>query len=108
MAKKYIDADALYETMCALWDRSDSEAFETEVFKLVQDAPAADVVEARWIPVTERLPEEARYVLVSSEGVVSQDCLLQCNKGYVWASRGLLFDDDAWMPLPEPYQGEPE
>lgn len=42
---KYIDADALYETMCALWDRSDSEAFETEVFKLVQDAPVADVVE---------------------------------------------------------------
>ena len=42
---KYIDADALYETLCALWDRADSEEFEQGVFKTIQEAHSADVRE---------------------------------------------------------------
>ena len=63
MGKRYIDADALYETLCALWDRSDGEEFETGVFKVIQEAPTADVRENRmgkWIEFEENI-EGLRY-----------------------------------------------
>jgi hypothetical protein len=41
---RYIDADAVYETLCHLWDRSDSEEFEKEVFNTILSAPSIDIV----------------------------------------------------------------
>ena len=41
---RYIDADALYETLCRLWDKSDSEDFEKGVFRIVINAPSIDIV----------------------------------------------------------------
>lgn len=42
---RLIDADALYETLCHLWDKSDSEDFEKGVFRIVINAPTIDAVE---------------------------------------------------------------
>ena len=41
---RWIDADALYETLCHLWDKSDSEDFEKGVFRIVINAPSIDIV----------------------------------------------------------------
>ena len=41
---RYVDADALYETLCHLWDKSDSEDFEKGVFKIIINAPSIDIV----------------------------------------------------------------
>ena len=49
---RLIDADALYETLCHLWDRSDSEEFETEVFKTIINAPTVEERKGKWIHVT--------------------------------------------------------
>ena len=43
---RYIGADGLYETLCNLWDKTDSEDFEKGVFETIINAPTADVVEA--------------------------------------------------------------
>lgn len=67
--------------------------------------------QARWIPCSERFPEEETDVLI-------------CNsKGNIEVSRGSVFDDGtwewytsgwhfgevlAWMPMPEPYEEETE
>lgn len=52
----------------------------------------------RWIPVTERLPEEGQRVLG------------QFDDGYLWtinySSVGITSHIVAWMPLPEPYREE--
>ena len=49
---RLIDADALYEAVCRLWDKSDSEDFEKGVFEIIYNAPTIDAVEVvrgEWI-----------------------------------------------------------
>ena len=64
--------------------------------------------ETHWIPCSERLPEDGRY-LVTRFDFVTNTCFLDIlwyEKG-VWWNR--LYTGDfaviAWMPLPEPYKG---
>ena len=63
----------------------------------------------RWIPVTERLPDNGKEVLITAwEDTVDVACLhLDGN----WASGFCNFDDGdvrAWMPLPKPYEYPPK
>ena len=59
-----------------------------------------------WIPVTERLPEDGQYVIVS----FSCDAFDLSHKRVMtaWYNKKYGFTcgiTDAWMPLPEPYKG---
>lgn len=58
----------------------------------------------RWIPVTERLPEEKGIYLVTSNdgGMISVETalFLRCIDGDPWWECGVT----AWMPLPEAYK----
>ncbi len=73
--------------------------------------PAAD----NWIPVTERLPEEAREVLVTvrdaAESTTFVELAYLCHLGifittndmtYLWSEDG--YEVIAWQPLPDPYK----
>lgn len=60
-----------------------------------------------WIPVSERLPEEDGFYLVTvnygGAACVHESYFMQCN------SRGVHWDYSdvtAWMPMPEHYKGE--
>ena len=66
-----------------------------------------------WIPVSERLPEKNKVVLVTVKGIpenfVYSDCryvnciwetLIEANYDY-WIE---IVDVIAWMPYPEPYK----
>lgn len=82
-----------------------------ECFDLVEDKN----VEQRWIPVSERLPDVDKYILVSFENFTILDIgRYETDKD----GSGAFYpgDDDksyveyglfvnAWMPLPEPYKG---
>ena len=84
------------------------ESFPCGEIKAVQALPSAQP-EQRWIPVTERLPEEDKPVFVY---------LFYDSPHIVWLSEGVWYTDDfiidkddeptAWMPLPEPYREEGE
>ena len=64
----------------------------------------------KWIPITEKLPEEEQQVLIScANGYVTYD--------FFRDGQFETFNDDnvedeekvlAWMPLPEPYKVESE
>lgn len=74
--------------------------------------------EVRWIPVTERLPESGKYVLMSFENFTLPAIgryevndegdgawyLGDNDEGDTCCSVGLFVN--AWMPLPEPYREE--
>ena len=70
---------------------------------------------SEWIPVTERLPEGEKYVLIST---AEYDCpiVAKCGSYYdeeiEWSDvdgYGLEKDNIfAWMPLPEPYKEDEE
>ena len=100
---RLIDADALYETLCHIWDVSDSEDFEKAVFKTIINAPTIDP-EQQWIPCSERLPEEGQACLVSDRETILIDIYIGHGNPYNW--RGYVKDYEAWMPLPEPYKAD--
>ena len=81
---------------------------------MLEDMPSAEPKQ-RWIPVTERLPEETGIYLVTlkTDGVAYFED--EFPNGFVYASayeavtmhwgycdKNVI----AWMPLPEPYQDE--
>lgn len=73
--------------------------------------------ETQWIPISERLPEEEEYILLSFANCTGLDIGRYENDGEndnfypgdeeeTYASYGLFVN--AWMPLPEPYRQNDE
>lgn len=78
---------------------------------MYQDEPERK--KGEWIPVSERLPEVHRSILIAtSQGYVAEgeyDGMYDDHHKWIqyrWSAT--LWDDEviAWMPLPEPYKGE--
>ncbi len=60
-------------------------------------------VPIKWIPVTERLPEDTEMVLVYSE--IGNQYVAQHFRGHFY-SDGTRIRTSHWMPLPKPPKGE--
>ena len=77
--------------------------WKKQYFELVESEAGAD---QGWIPCSERLPENAMNVIAQfSDGTVTE--LRYAGNGifegiYEYSTRVII----AWMPLPEPYEGE--
>ena len=60
----------------------------------------------RWIPCSEKLPEEGKEVLVSGYDTYNKKVVVARYQGEKYGfTCGLV---SAWMPLPEPYKAESE
>ena len=69
---------------------------------------ANGVTVQQWIPVTERLPESGKCVIIACEnGNVAEGCYQAYGKKWVqfrWSTERI--DVTHWMPLPQPPKGE--
>ncbi|WP_052445789.1 DUF551 domain-containing protein [Klebsiella pneumoniae] len=92
--------------MLRLGSKDPNPNFVNEEFYPVYAAPQpAPVVPGKWIPVSERMPDEAQPVIVVSEGGVVQRTVYQYCEG-VWSDWYDMYDDvnveafTHWVPLP--------
>lgn len=69
---------------------------------------AKGVTVQRWIPVTERLPEQLKEYIVMIKGATHPTTLYYENFGEFWfdLSDGNEYVVTHWMPTPEPPKGE--
>lgn len=111
---------ALHEscTDCPLYDkdRHSCPRFNKVIPEVLREAQP----EQHWIPVTERLPEEKKDVLIAFKHNMAvgfwEDILdngepvWYANSGDGWMTDTANVDSDgipiAWMPLPDPWRGE--
>ena len=120
---RLIDADALTEKYGDWYVEEGSEEGFIGTVKQLIDAQPTIQSEQRWIPVTERLPED-EYVLISKKPTKISGSKWSVaiairtadprSRKIQWRDSGFgVIQDDkvlAWMSLPEPYQegGEQE
>ena len=109
----YWSANKKDELVARLAEYEDTGLEPAEVLQLKKESE-----ERRWIPVTERLPESGKYVLMSFENFILPAIgkyevndegdgawyLGDNDEGDTCCSVGLFVN--AWMPLPESYREE--
>ena len=73
--------------------------------EMVKEAVKNIEIEPKWIPVSERLPEEDGRYLCTYEDDIYENCV-----DFGSYENGEWYVDKviAWMPLPEPYKAESE
>lgn len=108
--------DELVERLAAY---EDTDLTPQEIYSL-KTGTILKALRTEWIPVEERLPEDDNYILLSFENIslplvgryeAGSDgggafYLGDCDEGDTCLSENLFVN--AWMPLPEPYQGNKE
>ena len=97
-------ADNLTRNMDSVFD-DDLKRAARAAQRAIARLPAAQ----RWIPVTEKLPEEKRAVLVWQPRYLnSYTAILADGEWFVFGGYGTkVFEVTHWMPLPEPAKEEP-
>lgn len=96
------------------------EPYMSVVGVVAYDMAIKALGQTRWIPISERLPEEHMYCLITVE-ITPYDCSSSYEVQTSWFDgRNFIYNtyiDDhivakrsviAWMPLPEPYKAESE
>ena len=91
-----------YSVRDMTYPKEDIEAFELAIKALEQ--------EPKWIPVSERLPEENKTVMASTKFGVYPEVRYSKEYGWEWAYEAgadywteLKATVTAWTPLPSPY-----
>ena len=91
---------------------TDGITFETgfkQILTDIQNMPSATPKPkmGRWIPVSERLPEESLNSVIGWDAYRERCVIVQYIDGHFQITgKPESFDITAWMPLPEPYKAE--
>lgn len=91
----------LIERDAVIWITAETGALETQ--RRVKELPAVN----RWIPCSERLPEENKVVLVSTTTGYVDFAVLRWGKWFPDGYNGVAFPSNritAWMPKPDAYE----
>ena len=117
--QRLIDADALKESIDEHvylvhhgFNETEYGCTQYGIHQIIDDAQTIDAV-PQWIPCSERLPDRiGRYLVYSTTIPVWKHHILNYDPEYdQWFWDGLRSEECdikvlAWMPLPEPYEGD--
>ena len=89
----------------------DCMEFINELAEKYRDVPDTNV--GKWIPVSEKLPDEELEVIVSTKtervkvGIYTKKYGFGMREGFI-CDDGVMYINtaNAWQPLPQPYKGE--
>ena len=100
---RLIDEEYLIEHVCACMenDRLMKTATKDEILRMIEDIPSAQP-EQRWIPCSERLPEDSNFYIVTRKDFLVGFIWYSVFHGWEWDGQNNII---AWMTLPEPYEG---
>jgi len=89
-------------------EREEREDLLDAAFSTIVELQEAQ--QPKWIPVTERLPKPFVTVLVThkQENGTLYKHMAHLNPQGRWAGLSYTGEVTAWMPLPEPWEGEVE
>lgn len=110
MGSDLISRQAALDGFCEMASDMDHLCTIDDYTSYIESLPAQS--EQRWIPVSERLPEESgRYIVSVLDGIDRRTTVApyqtRC-KAWTMTGRMAYWKVIAWMPLPEPYKGEQE
>jgi len=105
-------AEAMTEIMMFTGNvKSDEEDIYIKVsdaVDLLRELPSV-TPQTRWIPVSEKLPDEKDYCLCcDKDGYITIGFVSKWSKQWCFDDPEVDIDVIAWMPLPEPYKAESE
>lgn len=91
-----------------LAEQGQIQGFEWQILKLVTLPSVAPT--QRWIPVSERLPEESITVIGTTklDDIYKTELYDDCGEKKWYANGNFDVPIVAWMPLPNPYKAEME
>ena len=101
------DADLMHEAADAIEELS--KLVDESIPKDDAEIIIAEVAKPRWIPVTERLPEEHGWYLCAVKSFFGKGSFVDACKydGHYFVQDGLATERVThWMPLPEPPKEE--
>jgi len=120
-----IDREAAIDVADAVWSVTGDKNV-AKVWDQIKDLPSAQA-EQRWIPCSERLPEEyGEFLVTMTEKAKAKDLGFDIDETYIrkmrynsngwqlprhipsWINEAVKDEVLAWMPLPELYQEEGE
>ena len=79
-----------------------------KAFEVIENLPSVTTTQ-RWIPVSERLPEESLNSVIGWDAYRERCVFVQYIDGHFQITGSdESFDIVAWMPLPKPYKAEME
>ena len=97
--------DVAIEALSAEVVHKPDYSYEADMVRRLKEALSADAVQ-EWIPVSERLPSESGWYIVTVCGYERIVDVLPYNSG--WNGVTTKQEVVAWMPLPMPYRKEDE
>ena len=102
-----IDADAIIQAVCTKLGIKDKKFLlqsEKAIVDVILNAPTIEV--PKWIPCSERLPEEETECLVTDSHGRIRHCVKDKCGNYEFATyeEYMHIGAIAWMPLPKPYE----